>query len=58
MRCPASEELEIVRIVERAAFSADRKTAMVLMLQSDSSAIQEIGELQTAYGALSLWSIA
>jgi len=37
---------------------ADQKSAMVLMLQSGERAIEEIGELQTAYGSLPLWSIA
>ena len=40
------------------AVMADQKSAMVLMLQSGERAIEEIGELQTAYGSLPLWSIA
>ena len=40
------------------AVLSDWKSAMVLMLQSGGPAIEEIGELQTAYGALPLWSLA
>lgn len=36
----------------------DFKSAMVMMLEPGGQSIEEIGELQTAYGPLPLWSVA
>lgn len=49
---------DLARASSGGAVLTDWKSAMVLMLQSASPAIEEIGELQTAYGALPLWSLA
>ncbi|WP_417620982.1 tetratricopeptide repeat-containing protein [Parasphingorhabdus sp.] len=59
---PAASLLEQASDMARAsnggAVLTDCKSAMVLMLQSGEQAIEEIGELQTAYGPLPLWSLA
>jgi len=49
---------DMARASSGGAVLTDHKSAMVLMLQSGEQAIEEIGELQTAYGSLPLWSLA
>ena len=49
---------DIARAASGGAVLTDFKSAMVMLLQSGEQAIEEIGELQTASGPLSLWSIA
>jgi hypothetical protein len=49
---------DMARASNGGAVLTDGKSAMVMMLQSGSPAIEEIGELQTAYGSLPLWSLA
>ena len=49
---------DMARASSGGAVLTDGKSAMVLMLQSGKQAIEEIGELQTAHGPLSLWSLA
>tara|TARA_R110001606_G_scaffold11559_8_gene50127 strand:- start:2758 stop:4245 length:1488 start_codon:yes stop_codon:yes gene_type:complete len=60
-RAPLASLLEqagdIARASSGGAVLTDHKSAMVLMLQSGEPAIEEIGELQTAYGPLPLWSL-
>lgn len=48
---------DIARASSGGAILTDCKSAMVLTLDSGSYAVEEIGELQTAYGPLSLWSL-
>ena len=61
-RVPTASLLEQAGDIARASSGGvvltDFKSAMVLLLQSGGQAIEEIGELQTASGPLSLWSIA
>ena len=49
---------DIVRASSGGAVLTDCKSAMVILLQSHEQKVEEIGELQTASGPLSLWSIA
>ena len=49
---------DMARASSGGAVLIDGKSAMVLTLQSGKHAIEEIGELQTAHGPLSLWSLA
>ncbi|WP_373490180.1 hypothetical protein, partial [Parasphingorhabdus sp.] len=59
---PATSLLEQAGDMARAsgggAIMTDHRSAMVLTLQSAGLAIEEIGELQSARGPLSLWSVA
>ena len=48
----------MARASGQGAVMTDHKSAMVLMLDSTGLAIEEIGELQLAYGPLLLWSVA
>ena len=49
---------DIARASSGGAVLTDCKSAMVILLQSREQKVEEIGELQTASGPLSLWSIA
>lgn len=49
---------DIARASSGGVVLTDFKSAMVMLLQSGAQAIEEIGELQTASGPLSLWTIA
>lgn len=59
---PAASLLEQAGDMARAsgggAVLTDYKSAMILTLEPGKHAIEEIGELQTAHGPLSLWSLA
>lgn len=59
---PAASLLEQASDMARAssggAVLTDYKSAMVLTLGPGKHAVEEIGELQTAYGSLPLWSLA
>ena len=59
---PASSLLEQAGDMARAsgggAILTDYKSAMVLTLEPGDHAIEEIGELQSVRGPLSLWSVA
>jgi hypothetical protein len=59
---PAASLLEkagdIARASSGGAVLTDCKSAMVLTLGTGKHAVEEIGELQTAYGPLPLWSLA
>ncbi|ATW03142.1 hypothetical protein CHN51_05975 [Sphingorhabdus sp. YGSMI21] len=59
---PAASLLEQAGDMARAsgggAALTDYKSAMVLTLEPGRHAVEEIGELQTAHGPLSLWSLA
>ncbi|MEO9599369.1 tetratricopeptide repeat-containing protein [Parasphingorhabdus sp.] len=61
-RQPAASLLEQASDMARASrgesILTDYKSAMVLRSQSAEQVIEEIGELQTAHGPLSLWSVA
>ena len=48
---------DMARASSGGAVLTDFKSAMVLTLLSDGLAIGEIGELQTAFGLLPLWTI-
>lgn len=49
---------DIAHASEGGPLLTDHKTAMALTLLAPDRAIQEIGELQTAYGFIPLWSIS
>ncbi len=49
---------DMARASSGGAVLTDFKSAMVLTLGSGEQAVEEIGELQTAYGSLPLWSVA
>lgn len=49
---------DMARASSGGAVLTDGKSAMVLTLDPAGHAVEEIGELQTAYGPLSLWSLA
>ena len=59
---PAASLLEQAGDMARAssggAVMTDYKSAMILTLEPGKHAVEEIGELQTAHGPLSLWSLA
>lgn len=49
---------DMARASSGGAALTDYKSAMVLTLEPGKHAVEEIGELQTAYGPLPLWSLA
>jgi hypothetical protein len=61
-RAPAASLLDKTSDIARAssggAILTDYKSAMVLTLYPGKHSVEEIGELQTAYGPVPLWSLA